>query len=534
MTVTRPSLLVAHALRRARRLDEAASACQSVLAANPRDPDALHLLGLIREDAGDPAAAERLLRTSIALAPDRAEFRANLANLLFRLARLEEAQETYRAALALGPDRAATRHNFGSLLSHMGRAEEALEQLDHAAKLRLKSQALVLTRARVLVQLRRLDEAEDAYVSAVRIDPRNSEAHRELAQLRFMRGDPNFARDAAAAAAAHRDDPRLSLTVADILRRSRSLSGAEVMLRDLLERHGALPEARTALATVLHEMGRLNEAEIEALAAAKARPLNDTIAETLVVIRLALGRPDQVVRFIEAQRRRLPFDQRWIAHQAAAARLRGDTLYRDLYDYNRLVRVYELEPPPGWSTLSEFNDALTAVLTERHVFAMHPLSQSLRHGSQTARSLLQDPNPVIQAALRAFAAPIARYQQSIGNDVAHPLTARNRDPAVLRGCWSAQLRRAGFHVNHIHPRGWISSAYYASVPEEADEATLKRGWLKFGETPMRLPDDAPEHFVQPKAGRLALFPSYMWHGTNPIHSDTPRTTIAFDAVPAAR
>jgi hypothetical protein len=28
-----------------------------------------------------------------------------------------------------------------------------------------------------------------------------------------------------------------------------------------------------------------------------------------------------------------------------------------------------------------------------------------------------------------------------------------------------------------------------------------------------------------------LFPSYIWHGTVPLHADTARTTIAFDAVP---
>jgi Putative 2OG-Fe(II) oxygenase len=38
--------------------------------------------------------------------------------------------------------------------------------------------------------------------------------------------------------------------------------------------------------------------------------------------------------------------------------------------------------------------------------------------------------------------------------------------------------------------------------------------------------------VQPAPGRLVLFPSYMWHGTIPFHDAQPRTTIAFDVVPA--
>lgn len=49
-----------------------------------------------------------------------------------------------------------------------------------------------------------------------------------------------------------------------------------------------------------------------------------------------------------------------------------------------------------------------------------------------------------------------------------------------------------------------------------------------------IPGFGPEGVVQPRAGRLVLVPSYMWHGTNAIHGAQPRATIAFDAVPAKR
>ena len=42
----------------------------------------------------------------------------------------------------------------------------------------------------------------------------------------------------------------------------------------------------------------------------------------------------------------------------------------------------------------------------------------------------------------------------------------------------------------------------------------------------------PEHFVEPAAGMLVLFPSYMWHGTVPFATGAPRLTAAFDVVPA--
>jgi len=114
------------------------------------------------------------------------------------------------------------------------------------------------------------------------------------------------------------------------------------------------------------------------------------------------------------------------------------------------------------------------------------------------------------------------------------LTARNRGKLSLQGCWSVELRRNGFHVNHIHPEGWLSSAYYVSVPREINHAGMRSGWIKFGEPRMPVPGIEAEHFVQPRAGRLVLFPSYMWHGTNEILSDDPRLSVAFDAVPESR
>jgi hypothetical protein len=211
----------------------------------------------------------------------------------------------------------------------------------------------------------------------------------------------------------------------------------------------------------------------------------------------------------------------------------GRPRYGELFDYERLVRVYHLEPPAGWPSMQEFNAALLQALEARHVFATHPLEQSLRHGSQTTRNLVLDPDPVIGAALQSFDSAVQHYIAEVGPHPAHPFMQRNRGPARIAEGWSVQLRRDGFHVNHVHPKGWISSAYYVSVPGEVQDTQLRSGWLKFGEPRYPVPTVTPDFTVQPAAGMLVLFPSYLWHGTTAIHGTTPRTTIAFDALPGA-
>jgi Flp pilus assembly protein TadD len=581
-------------------LADAETECRALLARHPDLAPAVHMLGLIRKDAGDFAEGERLVRRSLQLEPGSSEFRFNLANLLRRAERLGEAEAAYREVLALDPGHFRARlalartlndqgqhaaaeaecrlvvtarpadpagwtslamtlrdqgrtpeaesayrralavapnyplahFNLAGLLTGQERSEEALGELDRAAALGIRGFEAAFTRGRVLTQLYRFEEAEAAFAEAAAARPTHPESQLNLARMRFMRGDPRFARTLAEAADRHPDDLRLQMLHADVLRRSGDLAGSEAVLRRLTSQKGELPELRSALATVLQEAGKLKDAEHEALEAAASRPNDVAVIENLVSIQLSLGRWQDAAPFVARQRARAPLDQRWLTYEAMIARLQDDAQYRVLFDYRRLVRSYDLTPPPGWSSMQHFHASLARALAARHKFAKHPFDQSLRNGSQTARDLTREPDPAIQALLRAFLETVARYRGELGTDPDHPMSARNHGEARFAGCWSVELRRGGHHVNHIHPEGWISSAYYVSVPAEANDVNLRSGWLKFGEPRFPVPGAHPELFVPPQPGRLVLFPSYMWHGTNPIHGDEPRLTVAFDIVPA--
>ena len=98
------------------------------------------------------------------------------------------------------------------------------------------------------------------------------------------------------------------------------------------------------------------------------------------------------------------------------------------------------------------------------------------------------------------------------------------------GSWSVRLREKGFHTSHVHPHGWISSAFYVALPDSLgspDQANGTAGWLTLGESRELVPALEPVQMVEPKVGRLVLFPSTMWHGTRPF-PDGERMTVAFD------
>ena len=109
---------------------------------------------------------------------------------------------------------------------------------------------------------------------------------------------------------------------------------------------------------------------------------------------------------------------------------------------------------------------------------------------------------------------------------------RRRDNFEFSASWSVRLANCGYHTMHTHPLGWISSAYYVQVPQAVSEGDEHGGGIKFGEPDIDIGEAGEARLkIQPSAGRLVLFPSYMWRGTVPFESDEPRMTTPFDVVP---
>jgi Flp pilus assembly protein TadD len=478
------------------RLEEAEAQCRLLLAADSADTEAWTILGMALTGRGQLAAAE----------------------------------SAYRQAIDLDPANRVAHHNLGALLVRLERPE-ALDALNKARELGAQGYEVAFNRGRAALNAGDLDAAEAAFAHAVELESANTAAQLALAQVRFMRGDPAFDRGLADAAASNPDNVRLQVLLAELLWRAGRLDGAETLMRDLLKRKGALPAAQSTLAAILLEAGALEEAEAQALEAAALLPDDPGVVQNLVTVMLMRGAVQDASPFVAAQLRRSPGSQIWLAFEATISRLLGTDRHRELYDYERLVRVYDLEAPAGWSSMTDFNRALAAALHDRHHFSNAPLDQTLRNGTQTSRSLLTDPDPVVRTILKSFEAPIEDYRRTLTMPANHPLSLANVGVSRFTGAWSVRLRRHGFHVNHVHPEGMLSSAYYVEVPPETEDRALRSGWLKFGEPRYAVPGVTPEHFVQPRPGRLVLFPSYMWHGTNPIYGDEPRVSIAFDTRP---
>jgi hypothetical protein len=208
-----------------------------------------------------------------------------------------------------------------------------------------------------------------------------------------------------------------------------------------------------------------------------------------------------------------------------AWRVTGDPRWHWLEGDGRLVGVYDLA--------ERFNDlpGLADHLRTLHFAGEAPLDQSVRGGTQTDGNLLLRDEPPIRALRALLLETVARHVAQLPpHEDGHPTLPRRRVPQRVSGSWSVRLRDAGFHTDHVHSQGWLSSALYVALPQTlapAGEGSSHAGWLSLGECRELLPELDPIRLVEPRPGRLVLFPSTMWHGTRPFPAGE-RMTVAFD------
>ena len=108
------------------RLPESESIYQQILQADPNQPDALHLLGVIAHQLGNNDIAVDFITKALAIKPEYAEAHNNLGNALQNLGRLDEAVASYYSALAIRPDFAKAQNNLGNARQGLGQVDEAV------------------------------------------------------------------------------------------------------------------------------------------------------------------------------------------------------------------------------------------------------------------------------------------------------------------------------------------------------------------------------------------------------------------------
>lgn len=443
----------------------------------------------------------------------------------------EKAIELFRHHLSSQPQDLIARHNLAAAFGDVGRFNDAAKMAKWALDGGLDKPQTWLVYARALGATGRASEAEAAYAKVLSFDPVNIEALRELSQLIWMyEGD--IERSLKPLDEAIENYPGASavkIIRAEVAGQMGDTERQYMLMKACFE---GLPKqgdmffymSKAALAA-----GHYTEALEHGRQAFASFPNDLNSAIHFVNCLLANGEAAQALPVVERFRSTSPFDQHLIALQATCWRMLGDSRYSELYNYDRFVAQLPLGAPTGWNSVEAYVDQLEKELDEEHLYAEHPFFLSVRHGSQIA-SITSSKRPAMKAFSQAIEAPVKSYLASL-TKAGDPLQSRLNEKADLFSAWSVRLKSEGFHVNHVHQEGWLSSACHIRLAPTMDDET-KAGWLKFGEPgPHCDPTLSPDRYIKPQRGMIVIFPSYVWHGTVPFEGNADRLTVAADLVP---
>lgn len=167
------------------RLGEAEAAGRVLLAAEPRNFDALYLLGSIKLQRQDPVEARALFERALALKPDAVPVLSALAFVLFTLNLFDDALAAADRALAIDPNNAEALVTRGNALQRAERLEDALASYDKALALFAHNVEALIARGTVLTALKRNDEAVATF-DRIPLGPNSANLFRRAELLRNL------------------------------------------------------------------------------------------------------------------------------------------------------------------------------------------------------------------------------------------------------------------------------------------------------------------------------------------------------------
>jgi tetratricopeptide (TPR) repeat protein len=318
---------------RAGRLQDASRLYGEVLRRNPQNADALHLLGLVYLESGQPEAAAGLVSRAIQQRPDVPLFYNTLGNAFRGLRRFEPALLSFRKAISLEPDFAEALANFGSALEESGRPAEAVPCLRRAVELRPECAEIHGNLGNALRSSGAPREARAAYEAALRLRPDYAEGWMNLGNLFFDRGkhrkaeehyrkalslNPRLsaARNNLGSALAQMGqfqeaeawclealqerpgDPAAQCNLASVLAMTGRPEAAEQLCRQALESDPSMPEAHTNLGLALSRLHRFAEAESHCRRSLELRPDRPTAHANLARVLLVTGRFSEAEEYL--------------------------------------------------------------------------------------------------------------------------------------------------------------------------------------------------------------------------------------------
>jgi tetratricopeptide (TPR) repeat protein len=254
-------------------LHDAGRIYQAILAREPNNADALHLLGVVAHQLRQHEAAAELISRALALRPEAATYHANLAEVWRALGQIDRAIASCQTALRLQPNYPEALNNLGLALLARGDNAGALEYFRAAVRLRPDFAMAHNNLGNSLLARGDTAGAIEDFRKALQFNPNLAEAHSNLGQLLCERNE---------------------------LKEARHHCNEAVRLRP------DFPEAISNLGNVLRELGKQDEAKEHYARALRLNPNIGMLYNNMAQALQADGKVDEALAWYHEALQRDP------------------------------------------------------------------------------------------------------------------------------------------------------------------------------------------------------------------------------------
>lgn len=290
------ALQIAARLHEDGRLDEAEAVYQKALMGEPDNAEALHGLGVLMVQWGQPEQAIPLLSKSLASRPDYPLAYNHLGCAYQSLGRNDEALKAYEQAVQCDPAFAEGWNNLAITLAGTGRLAEAEAKLRHAIRLWPEYAKAYDNLGMLLQQQGRLSEALQAFEQSIKLDGGTPESVENFKNALMLAGDAESFVD----------------------RFERELGEAVAQYQQTVSEHPQVAEAHNNLGNALKEQRRYEEAIGHYKLAVALRPDYTAPLNNWGVALQEMERPAEAIPYYEAALAINPDDAQVRSNLAAA------------------------------------------------------------------------------------------------------------------------------------------------------------------------------------------------------------------------
>lgn len=158
---------------KAGRLRQAENIYRQILKAQPDNPDAWHLLGLMAHQAGNINTAVELIGKAVHLDPNRAQFFRSLGDALKAQGNPDDAIASFERATEIKPDYAKAHLDLGNLLREHGRLDDAAAGCQRAIEIDPDYTDAYTSLGAAFYGQGKLDDAVASYRKALATNPKD-------------------------------------------------------------------------------------------------------------------------------------------------------------------------------------------------------------------------------------------------------------------------------------------------------------------------------------------------------------------------